>query len=313
MSAAPFSVPKLSVPFPDNQHPAVESINDETVVWAARHRLYADTAQQQRFHAAQLGHLAGHTCPRASTPAVRYLADWYTWFLIIDAHSEHPEAGALVRLLALNTMPLNPTVPAERVPTTPLTSALQDLWRRTAELASPEQQRRLAQSLHYFYFGLVWEAGQRANDWQCSLIEATAMRPYTAAIAAWLVLIEIARGYQLDPHTLARPDLALALSEVADATVLINDVFSYPKEQALTQMSCSIPMIFQRHNGLTHQEALDRTGELFDQSIDRYQAAESRIRSWADPVIAEYLNDMRLLIAGTLRWHEQSRRYATYR
>lgn len=66
------------------------------------------------------------------------------------------------------------------------------------------------------------------------------------------------------------------------------------------------------HDGLRLQEAVDRVGEVYKQTLDTFIESQKRIPSWGDSIdkdVKLYVNGMQEWIVGSINWSYVTKRY----
>jgi alpha-muurolene/germacrene-A/gamma-muurolene synthase len=96
-----------------------------------------------------------------------------------------------------------------------------------------------------------------------------------------------------------------------DLTRGVQDIFSYNVEQARGDTHNMI-FVFMVHDGLTLQQAVDRVGDMCQQTIETFVENRARVPSWGESIdkdVKLYVDGMQDWISGSLHWSFMTKRY----
>jgi hypothetical protein len=70
--------------------------------------------------------------------------------------------------------------------------------------------------------------------------------------------------------------------------------------------------VFMTHDGLSLQEAVDRVGEVYKETLDSFIENQKRVPSWGDNIdkdVKLYINGMQEWVIGSINWSFVTKRY----
>jgi hypothetical protein len=218
-----------------------------------------------------------------SVRAATALRDRY--FGVLDGHpagDDFPAGRMLGEALDLATPRMAPTV-AERY---------RDAYRSIFHSAVQEAERRNGDNLPDF---ATYMRGRRTN-----------LFGYWATIQT-----EFALGIDLTRELDENQDLALARDLTIDHMILVNDLYSFPKEHDAGETMNAVWILVARQ-GRALQEAIDRLAQLIGETEAAFTAARRRIARGdlagrAD--VSRYVTELGHLITGNIYYHERTTRY----
>jgi alpha-muurolene/germacrene-A/gamma-muurolene synthase len=91
----------------------------------------------------------------------------------------------------------------------------------------------------------------------------------------------------------------------------LQDIYSYNFEQSHNETH-NLVNVLMTHDGLSLQQAVDRTGEMCKQCIDTFIENQKRIPSWGDSVdrdVKLYVRGLQEWMPGSLQWSFMTKRY----
>ncbi len=311
--AARFELPGLACPFDEEISDYASEVERHVIDWAIRYGLPQDDADAIRLAETKVGRLTARTTPRASLPALEWLADWQMWlFLFDDQYSDESATGAdlpgLSQLITALMLVLdNVADPGFR--SGPFTMALGDLMDRLTAMASYPQAARFINAVRGYLLAQFWEAGHRAADHPAGLDEYAPMRRHSGAVPTCMALIDLADGFELPCEQYWRPDVR-ALSDIAvNVTCWANDILSFAKESERSLKVHSLPAVLADERQLPIADALTLAAAMHDSEVARYLDAEGTLRSQAGPELLGYLAGLRSWMAGNFHWSLETGRY----
>ncbi|HEY2790928.1 MAG TPA: terpene synthase family protein, partial [Micromonosporaceae bacterium] len=189
----------------------------------------------------------------------------------------------------------------------PFELALAELWRRTERRATAQQMQRLRASVDGYFISLVWEASHGASD--VTLDEYRFMRPYTAGVPLWLMLVEIMGGHRPDAEAMVSPAMNALHERAAHVINWENDILSFRRESAADPDSLNLATVLQLTGNRDPQEALDAAAAMHAEEVVEYQRAEAVVLRDALPSVDAYVHSLRIVISGFHAWFVASGRY----
>jgi terpene synthase-like protein len=308
------SLPDLACPFLVSVSPYAGVLEARSLAWAPRFGILADPAGQQTLRSARFGALAARVCAGFDRDALVDVVDWLVWlFSFDDRYCERAGAQAgpaaltasLVGFLRMLDLPGVSDQYRSDLQSDQL--ALADVWRRTAARATPGQVQRLVGAVHGYFLSLVWEASHTART--VDLAQYRLMRPLTAGVPLWLMLVEIMGGFRPSSDALAQPGMVRLHRCIAHVINWMNDIRSYPRESRRQPDALSLPRIIAVQQGVAEERALAVAASMYADEVQRYLAAERAVLAAADGSLRGYVLSLRDVISGFHAWFHDSGRY----
>ncbi|MFD0329769.1 hypothetical protein ACFQZC_20185 [Streptacidiphilus monticola] len=89
-----------------------------------------------------------------------------------------------------------------------------------------------------------------------------------------------------------------------NAATLVNDLYSYTKEQRSPRPHLNLPTVLARRDGLSERDAFLRAVEIHNEIMRRFETESEHLRAqFPDPVLARYLAGLAAWVAGNHEWH----------
>jgi Terpene synthase family 2, C-terminal metal binding len=307
----PVTVPRLSVPFGTELHPATETARAATERWARERGLTARPRLRERLLAADPARLAGRVSPYATEPGLLFNADWAAWLFLFDdeycdesALGADPAATVEVTVCMLGALEHGTAARDDA-----FALALTDLRSRLSALATPVQQTRFLGAVTAYLYALVWEAVHRQRRTPSDLEEYVRMRRHCGAVPTCLALIDVVNGFELSEAQWCSPALRAAADATADIICWSNDIVSFSREESQSPEMLSLPAVLARSRGLTIQHALDRCAAMVRARLEGYLVAERPLLASGNPALIRFAADLRHWIAGNIEWSYETGRY----
>ncbi|KAL6855611.1 hypothetical protein ACO1O0_006763 [Amphichorda felina] len=141
-------------------------------------------------------------------------------------------------------------------------------WMRIPKTATETFRKRFWATWIGYLEGVVQQAQHRSESCIPDIEDFLAVRRYTCGAQPTVALYEIHSDI---PDIIRDNPVIRELETLAvDLVVIANDVLSYNKEQAIGDDEHNIVTIFMNQHQISVQEAMDKTGELADQKMDRF-------------------------------------------
>ena len=307
----PVTVPRLTVPFGTDLHPATETARAATERWARDCGLTARPRLRERLAATAPARLAGRVSPHATEAGLLFNTDWQAWlFLFDDEYCDESELGSdpsgTVEVTVSMLGALEHGVAARQ---DAFALALADLRARLSVLATPVQRTRFVGAVTAYLYALVWEAVHRQRHTPSEFEEYIRMRRQCSAVPTCLALIDVVNGFELTEAQWCSPALRAAADAATDITCWSNDIVSFSKEESQSPEVLSLPAVLARSRGLSIQQALDRCAAMVDARLADYFTAERPLLASGNPSLIRFAADLRHWIAGNIEWSYETGRY----
>lgn len=309
-SMSSIALPSLTCPFPTAISPLHDELRQRSEDWAPGNGVVPGQDGLRWLRSARFGTLAASLCPEFDRDRLTDVVDWLVWlFAFDDKYCEHAGhlAGVrsmtdtLTRFLRVMSGGAEPSDDA-------FEQALVDIWQRTAERATPIQLERLHGAFSTYFFSLIWEANHSAST--VTLADYVFMRPETAGVTPWLLLVEIIGGTRPDPEVMAGPEMRTLHEHAAHVINWMNDIVSFQREAAVDADALNLVIVIGAERGLDPQKALDLAAAMHAEEVGRYQRAESVVLVGASEPVRAYVRSLGFVISGFYTWFMGSGRYA---
>ncbi|MEU2082392.1 selina-4(15),7(11)-diene synthase [Streptomyces albus] len=307
-------VPPVYSPIPPAIHPRHEHFDRRTAAWAQEFGI-GSNALREKLIGHEIGTFAARILPDGDEEVIALLADFVLWlFGVDDGHCEEGELGTdpkelVPELSRLLRIAQNPQVPM--LTDDPLAAGLRDLRRRMELHGTPAQLARWVDALREYFLSVVWEASHRSKGTVPDLNDYTLMRLYDGATSVVMPLLEMGRGYELQPHE--RDDTAVrAAAEMAYFIITWdNDLFSYHKESRAQQWYLNVLRVLEHHHGMDPAQAMETVVAQRDRVMCLFLRLQARLSATGSPQLRQYLDSLAAFIRAAQDWGISSRRYTT--
>ncbi|MFE3019702.1 terpene cyclase [Streptomyces sp. NPDC059256] len=308
-------------PFPFAVSPHVDQARQHLAVWTRDHGLLRSARARERFERADFGWFVALVHPTADADALDLMADWFAWLFLVDDQLDDGSFGRsperMAQAVALMRDILNDDTPLPvggDARTSPVASALVDLWRRTAARTSTAWRGRFVHHLEQcLTTATIWEAENRVRGTVPSEDSYIANRRHTGAIYVCMDLIEIVANVEVPAACHRAPAFRAALDAACDVVCWVNDVYSYAKERSLGEVH-NLVHVVGHHRRLDEIRATEEVCAAVSARTDAFLAAEKTLlrdqpedASWLDPTLA----GMRSWMRGNLDWSRRTERYTS--
>ncbi|MGW6455064.1 selina-4(15),7(11)-diene synthase [Streptomyces sp. NPDC055078] len=306
------TVPSLFSPIPPAIHPRHAAVDARTAVWAEAFGIGSQELRG-RLVRHELGTFSARILPEGDEEVVSILSDFCLWLFGLDdgyceegdiGHRPGDLAAFLHRLLRIAQ---NPEVPL--LENDPLAEGLRDLRARIARYGTDGQAARWVDALREYFFSVVWEAEHRRTDTVPDLNDYTLMRLYDGATTLVLPLLEIAHGYELQPHERDLPAVRAAGEMTSFITTWDNDMFSYHKESTHSGYFLNVLRVLEQRHGHTPEDALATVVNHRDRVLCLFLRLHETLTATGSPQLRTYMNSLAHFIRANQDWGTSSVRY----
>lgn len=306
---------RIFCPFPAEVHPDGSAIESQLLAWAERHRLVTSAASKARFVSARFGACAALTYPRASDLPV--LAKWLVWLFMLDdqfdeniINGQTEEARRMVseilRIFEKWTKPLSGTNFDN-----PFLASLCDTLEGIANLrVSTSWKRRFISHACSYVTTYCSDTANSRHSGPLDLASYRALRRDSGAVETCIDLIEASICVDLSKYH-ENHRRVLPLREAAnDIICWTNDIFSLEKELAHGEMN-NIVAVLRGEGSETWEHATGRALKMIEKrTLDFLDVKSELIESCTTKgELLNYVTGIENWISGSLRWHQESRRY----
>jgi hypothetical protein len=135
------------------------------------------------------------------------------------------------------------------------------------------------------------------------------MRPETAGVPPWLLLVEIIGETRPDPQVMAGAEMRTLHTHAAHVINWMNDIASFRRESAVDADALNLVIVIGVEQGIDAQRALHAAAVMHAEEVHRYQRAEAALLRVAPPSVHAYVRSLGFVIGGFYTWFIGSGRY----
>ncbi|MGW6413022.1 selina-4(15),7(11)-diene synthase [Streptomyces vinaceus] len=307
-------IPPLFSPIDPAIHPSHMEIDEHTIAWAEYFRI-GSSELRGRLVQHEIGIFGARIIPDGCEEVASLLSDFIMWlFGIDDGYCEEGPlgqkpgnlAGALHRLVRIAQDPNSPILRSD-----PIANGLRDLRGRMDTYGTSDQVARWVDSLREYFFSVVWEASYRAKGSIPNVNDYTLMRLYDGATFVVFPLLEMAYGYELQPHERSSPAVRAANEMASFVITWDNDILSAHKEQHAPGYHLNAPIVLAKEHDLEAHEALALAIAQRDRVLCAFMLLRDHLYTSASPQLRRYLDSLACFIRAAQDWGVSSVRYTT--
>ncbi|MFE6840109.1 family 2 encapsulin nanocompartment cargo protein terpene cyclase [Streptomyces sp. NPDC057705] len=177
------------------------------------------------------------------------------------------------------------------------------------QIASPSQADRFRHDMARLHMGYLAEAAWAQTDHVPEVWEYLAMRQFNN-FRPCPTITDTVGGYELpaDLHAPAAMQRVIALA--GNATTIVNDLYSYTKEQASPGRHLNLPVVIAEREDVSEREAYLKAVGVHNDLMHEFEA-ESAALAAACPVpsVLRFLRGVAVWVDGNHYWHQTN----TYR
>ncbi|MEV3970162.1 hypothetical protein AB0K68_18735 [Streptomyces sp. NPDC050698] len=306
MAAATSVVPAFYCPVPEAVHPAGDAVEARARTWMAEQQLAGSAAASVGIGVGQFLARCYPYCRREEyldiAAALNYLG-----FVFDDAHVSESGlrtcaglAPVVGRLLAVLDAP-------EATVTNPYQRALQHIVRRIDAVTTPANAAAVADGLRKALLYTLWHMSNWERGEMPSLNDYITIRINDDGAPWFNAFAPVCGEYQLPPTAARDPRIRALDQAVALAAGIDNDIYSFPREDAVGQKN--ILHILMRDHDCSLHEATLLAVDLRNRVMHLYARLRDQVTEEADPATARYTQDIGHIVRGNLQWSHTTARY----
>lgn len=320
-SSLTVEIPPRYCPLPTTTHPGSDKLAEGGAAWLNGFGIGTSEAAAQRMRGNDCAGFYGRIMPHAPVERLQLAVDWcYLMFTFDDICCDEGPAstrtGQFVELAArmLRVLEAPSYHPGKRAD--PFLPAVRNLALRGREWGTDTQVRRVVEGHRAWFFGVLWEFGQRVRNVTPSLDDYAHMRQHTAGGTATTCWLEIINGVEIPGHEMDSPAVR-ALAELAfTIAAWDDDLFSYGKELWFDQVQptasqCRLNLvdILALERGHSTEQAMHEAVNLCNRLTHRFVELRDRVLLSASGPLRDYLEHLGLLLRGNIEWGLKAERY----
>jgi 2-methylisoborneol synthase len=169
--------------------------------------------------------------------------------------------------------------------------------------AAPAQADRLRHDLARLHLGYLAEAAWSLDEVTPHVWEYLVMRQFNN-FRPCLTLTDLVAGYELPAPLQALPAVQRLNALAGNAATLVNDLYSYTKEQRSERPHLNLPVVLARRDVLPEREAYLKAVEIHNAIMCLFEKESEQLSArLPDPVLARYLTGLAAWVSGNHEWH----------
>jgi 2-methylisoborneol synthase len=189
-----------------------------------------------------------------------------------------------------------------------VTAAYREVICSATRLGTPAQVGRLRREITCNLLAMSGENAWRLTQQIPPSWEYLQQRSFNGAMAC-LSLIDVVGGYELNANDYDDPGIRSLTLAASMLIMLVNDLYSAPKEAGSGVGSYSFPPLLSARRGWPLERCMTETAHLHDRYMQHYLQTEHKVARHASPAAVRYLTGLRNWIRGNLEWHATSGRF----
>ncbi|ASZ12404.1 hypothetical protein KTO58_12610 [Chitinophaga pendula] len=303
--------PRIMYPFPSAINQYAAAAHEQNIAWVQTFRLVNTDVAMAKFKKARFAWLAARAFPNAAFEELCIIANFNTWLFMLDDQCDEASLGKREEYLKRMTASLLDVLKSNRVVSMEeggiLAASLSDIWVRMRQISRPPWRLRFIRSMEDYFESCHWEAVNRAMAQTPAVAEYVAMRPYTGALFADVVAIEIIEKVYLPDTVLQHPLVQRLVLACNNIVCWANDLFSCDKESQQGDVH-NLVLVIQEEEKLGLQEAVDAAARMHDDEVRLFCRLEKRLPQYDEATNAELLRYVAVLkswITGNYDWSFQ--------
>lgn len=191
----------------------------------------------------------------------------------------------------------------------PVLVGLRSCIDRVAGFATPAQVNRVRHETVAMFAVMNGEAGWRTTRTTPPVWEYLASRQVNSFLPC-LTLIDVIGGYELPASLYAHPPVRRATMLAANASIILNDLYSMAKESEPAIGDGGLPDVIAAERGCSMEEAVDLSAAYHDELVRDFESAQRQLMATVfSPELWRYLCGLHAWLGGNHEWHATSARY----
>ncbi|WP_220196419.1 terpene synthase family protein [Ktedonospora formicarum] len=300
-------------PFVPRISPHVQVAQEHLEAWVQEFRLLQGPSLQ-RFSKTRMGWLVARCYPTATASELSLLADWLAWLFFVDdlfsegAISHQPDRirPVMARLFSI----VDGTIPSLRY-SDPMSSALHDLWWRTAGFTSSVWRKQFLDHFADYFAGTYWEAQNRSLGLVPDKDMYIEKRRLSSGMLIGIDFIDLVERMDF-PQAMCSSDVFRVFLRATNNIVCwSNDIVSLRKEFENNDVN-NLVLIIQHTSHCTLQDAVSIVRDLVRAETELFMNIErDLLREFPtyEQEIHLYTMAHRAMVRGNLDWSYETSRY----
>ncbi|KAG1837270.1 isoprenoid synthase domain-containing protein [Suillus subalutaceus] len=256
------------------------------------------------------GRYAAVCYPDADAFHLQVCSDFFAWGFILDDLMEYGVVdvrGALESCISALRDPIN-------FDTEQLGARMcKSFGSRFRETAGPGCTKRFIHRIELYFAAVAKQVDDRAKGNMYDLQSFIALRRDLCGLKPSFTLIEFVARIDLPDEVMSHPAIVALEYAANDHVCWANDIVSYNKEQSQGDAHWqNLVAVLMHDRGLDIQGAMNHTGQMCKDAIQRFESNRAILPSWGEEVdkqVAIYVEGLQNWMIGSLHWHFNSPRY----
>ncbi|KAL5535013.1 hypothetical protein ACEPAF_3104 [Sanghuangporus sanghuang] len=288
-------------------NPLYSCTDMESTKWMGNHGVLSN-AKQAQLVATQAELLGAYVYPYAEIDSLRIATDLLTIMFALDEVTD--DQAAKEALATRNTF-VKALTSESNDDTSPIAMFTRDFMNRLSGISNKPLDRFIAHFIEYID-ATAREAGNRTDGKIPTFEEHLCLRRDNGGLFSAFDIIEVALGITLPPEVLVDNNFQSIVLAANDMISYSNDIYSYAKEVMDGVENCNAITILMHSKGLSHQEAMNKVGELYKDGADTIVACKAVMRSFGpdiDGLVSNYVFGLEQWICGHNAWSLLTRKF----
>ncbi|MFI1918621.1 family 2 encapsulin nanocompartment cargo protein terpene cyclase [Nocardia sp. NPDC020380] len=190
----------------------------------------------------------------------------------------------------------------------PILRAFRTSFEHLSQFASPTQVARLRTEIGGWFIALGAEAGWRTAGRMPPVWEYLLNRQPHSFLPC-MAPLDAVGGYELPAAEYTDPRVRKVTTTAALASQMVNDLYSMAREDLSDGREFNLPTVLAAEEQCSRREAVQRTAEVHDELVHRFEAEASVLAATGSPELRRFLGGLWAWMGGNRAWHADSRRY----
>ncbi|HVI00535.1 MAG TPA: terpene synthase family protein [Enhygromyxa sp.] len=266
------------------------------------------TPMFERLTVLRAGYFGGYSYPSATRGDLQVICDFLAAWLLLDDHLElvlphmRPEQQQATCAKYMGALAGTGKEPYADV----FIRAFANVGERLRERAATPTWYRFLASMAEYFEGVIDEIDVHENKPVVRERYLT-FRGHASGAYPVLDLIEIAHAYALPLWSRTCPKLGLLREHYANIICHANDIASHSKDVEAGTANMIVVLV---NEGMSVAAAVAETARLHDEAVAAFDQLAAQIEAERrDPLVANYIAQVRTLARGLLEWQLRASRY----
>ncbi|MFG2332043.1 family 2 encapsulin nanocompartment cargo protein terpene cyclase [Streptomyces sp. NPDC048604] len=177
------------------------------------------------------------------------------------------------------------------------------------QLATPSQADRFRHDMARLHMGYLAEAAWAETEHVPEVWEYLAMRQFNN-FRPCPTITDTVGGYELPADLHASPAMQRVIALAGNATTVVNDLYSYTKEQKSPGLHLNLPVVIAEREGVSEKDAYLKAVEVHNDLMRTFEAEAAELAAACPvPTVLRFLKGVAAWVDGNHYWHQTN----TYR